>query len=91
MFVGSNYKEMNTIGITITDSNEGVQVTEVKNTSIAFDIDIKPGDILLNIGGRKVNNSFDVSFLLNIYDNPIWIPIEIKRDNSNLMKVIKFK
>ena len=68
VFVGSNYKEMNTIGITITDSNEGVQVTEVKNTSIAFDIDIKPGDILLNIGGRKVNNSFDVSFLLNIYD-----------------------
>ena len=49
---------------------EGVQVTDIKNKSIAFDIDIKPGDIILNIGGRKVNNSFDVSFLLNIYDNP---------------------
>ena len=84
-------KDMNTIGITIIDSKEGVQVTDVKNKSIAFDIDIKPGDIILNIGGRKVNNSFDVSFLLNIYDKPIWIPVEIKRNNSNLIKIIKFK
>ena len=91
VFVGSNYKDMNTIGITIIDSKEGVQVTDIKNKSIAFDIDIKPGDIILNIGGRKVNNSFDVSFLLNIYDNPIWIPVEIKRNNSNLIKIIKFK
>ena len=75
VFVGSNYKDMNTIGITIIDSKEGVQVTDIKNKSIAFDIDIKPGDIILNIGGRKVNNSFDVSFLLNIYDKPIWIPV----------------
>ena len=64
IFVGSNYKESNTIGITIIDSEEGVKVTDVKNKSIAFDIDIKPGDTILNIGGRKVNNSFDVSFLL---------------------------
>ena len=91
IFVGSNYKESNTIGITIIDSEEGVKVTDVKNKSIAFDIDIKPGDTILNIGGRKVNNSFDVSFLLNIYDKPIWIPVEIKRNSSNLIKIIKFK
>ena len=91
IFVGNNYKEKNTIGITIKDSEQGVQVTDVINESIALNVDIRPGDTILNIGGRKVNNSFDVSFFLNIYDKPIWIPIEIKRDNSNLIKIIKFE
>ena len=91
IFVGNNYKEKNTIGITIKDSEQGVQVTDVINKSIAMHVDIRPGDTILNIGGRKVNNSFDVSLFLNIYDKPIWIPIEIKRNNSNLTKIIKFE
>ena len=70
------------------DLNTGVYVATVDNNSIGEISGIKPGDIILSIDGKQVDNVLDFKQKLYEESSKKEIILEVKRDNKvHLIKI----
>ncbi|WP_343188356.1 Do family serine endopeptidase [Buchnera aphidicola (Ceratoglyphina bambusae)] len=78
-------KELGIIGIEVNDSisklmqlkvNNGIFISEIISDSIAEQFDIRPGDIIISMNNKKINNF--LSFKAEIYSFPLNKEIKLK-------------
>lgn len=78
------YKELNSKPKYISDEN-GIMVLEVAPNSLAFDMGIKSGDILIEVNNKKISKEDDIFETIKEASNYIWF--KIKKAAGNLEEV----
>jgi hypothetical protein len=62
--LGAYYRDLNSDEQKELMSNKGVLITQVIKRSPAYDLDLVPGDVILEINGKKISDVFDVKQFL---------------------------
>jgi S1-C subfamily serine protease len=80
----ANGKDINPYleGMTLSDADEGVKVTEVNRRSLAWRLGFRPGDLMIGFNRVAVKNLEDFRKLLYRQTPPFLI--RIQRDGENL-------
>ena len=78
----SNRIEFDIIGLKVKEENKKIIIADIDKQSNAFKKDIKPGDIILEVGKNKVNSMDEYNNAIKSYNSGDSIMLRIKNRDS---------
>ena len=78
------------LGIMIEESEEGVRITKVFESTVAEDTGLEAGDVVLLAAGFPVGRNSDLIEIVQRQAPGTWLPMTIKRQGAELEIVAKF-
>ena len=78
----SNNKDFDILGLKLKSENGQVIITEVDKESNAYKKDLRPGDIILEIGRNEIKNLNEYTNILSEYNSGDSIMLRIKNNDS---------
>ena len=78
----SNSRKFDIIGLKVKEENKKIIIADIDTQSNAFKKDIKPGDIILEVGKNKVSSMDKYNNAINSYDSGDSIMLRIKNRDS---------
>jgi len=78
------------LGVQLEDAAPGVRLVKITPGSLAEKSGLQAGDKLLELAGRSVGNSSEVSRAIRFQPAGTWLPLKILRGDSTLDIVVRF-
>ena len=86
---GENPPKMR-LGISITEANHGVRVTEVQPNSVAATSRLRQGDLVVAAAGIKISETSELLKVLSRQAPGTWLPLVVERDGVEIEVIAKF-
>ncbi|MFN3568321.1 MAG: PDZ domain-containing protein, partial [Caldimicrobium sp.] len=76
-----DYKKSPSLGVVLEETSGGLKIKEVLKGTLAEELKLSQGDVILKVDGKPVNKISDLKLILTFKEKGSFITLQIKRDN----------
>ncbi|MFN4196698.1 MAG: ChaN family lipoprotein [Caldimicrobium sp.] len=75
-----DYESSPSLGVIVEETQEGLKIKEVLKGTLAEELKLSPGDIILKVDGRPINKISDLKLILTFKEKGSVIILQVKRE-----------
>ncbi|MFN3407268.1 MAG: ChaN family lipoprotein, partial [Caldimicrobium sp.] len=76
-----DYKKSPSLGVVLEETSGGLKIKEVLKGTLAEELKLSQGDVILKVDGKPLNKISDLKLILTFKEKGSVITLQIKRDN----------
>jgi uncharacterized iron-regulated protein len=88
--IGNTAPDKPRLGVIINDTEDGVEITEVIDGSVAAAAELAVGDIVRSAAGEAITRNEELVEIVQRQSPGTWLPLEVERDGERLEFIAKF-